>query len=323
MLKRGGASHGAGVGNYGNVLKWPKRTVLKTARRVTPVREFESHRFRQKHLQKRGQTKMLNFITNTSYSTPTLSCFSCQHFCMQSCECKKELPFVKNCNKGEPNMTLLKNIHRGETFEYCNVTWMVLEHDKLGHTLAITNSIIENTQIAPNEDEYWRIYNRGLHTRATRKKSDFIQFDNHQDYSNNWKKSSIRKYLNDEFLKQLCGDKSPRQLGFSKLVTDLTDFSGLKNYGESKDFVSLLTFDMYRKHRDILDEIYFDWWLATPRSSRKITIDSSKRWFDDDLHKTVLYITEEGAKSSTLANDNKSVRPVCYLDSNIKVVCPE
>ena len=171
----------------------------------------------------------------------------------------------------------LKDIPRGETFSCFGHEWIILEHDKTGHTLVLTKDIIGN-----------------------------MPFD--ESNSNNWEKSTLRKYLNGEFLKEMCQGLYPSNLGFFLLTTNLTADDGLKDYGESRDFVSLMTCDLYRKHRDILESIDEWWWLATPYS----TLAADPYY--------VRYVRTDG----TLVNRNAcyvdgGVRPLCYLSSEIFV----
>lgn len=175
------------------------------------------------------------------------------------------------------NRKKLKDIPRGEAFEYCGHEWIILEHDKMGHTLVLTKGIIRN-----------------------------MPFD--KSNSNNWKKSTLREYLNGEFLDEMCVGLSLKNLGFTLFKTNLTADDGLKDYGESIDMVSLLTCDLYRKHRDILKPIGEWWWLATPYSTLAA----------NSCH--VRYVVTGGALSCDYAyNVHWGVRPLCYLSSDIFV----
>ena len=75
---------------------------------------------------------------------------------------------------------------------------------------------------------------------------------------NDWRKSSLRKYLNGEYIKNFdTGD-------LLKLRSDLTTDSGQKDYGTSEDYISLLSCDLYRKYRDFVPK-YDNWvWTVTP-----------------------------------------------------------
>ena len=171
----------------------------------------------------------------------------------------------------------LKDIPRGETFLCFGHEWIVLEHDKTGHTLVLTKDIIGN-----------------------------MPFD--ESNSNNWAKSTLRKYLNGEFLKEMCQGLYPSNLGFFLLTTNLIADDGLKDYGESRDFVSLMTCDLYRKHRDILEPIDEWWWLATPYSTLAA------------LSCHVRDVLTVGTLDSNDAYDGYGgVRPLCNLSSDIAV----
>ncbi len=171
----------------------------------------------------------------------------------------------------------LKDIPRGETFSCFGHEWVILEHDKTEHTLVITKDIIGN-----------------------------MPFD--ESNSNNWAKSTLRKYLNGEFLNEMCQGLYPSNLGFFLLTTNLIADDGLKDYGESIDIVSLLTCDLYRKHRDILEPIDEWWWLATPYS----TLVAYSYY--------VRFVHTDGTLNYYSAyRGHWGVRPLCYLSSEIFV----
>ena len=50
------------------------------------------------------------------------------------------------------------------------------------------------------------------------------------------------------------------------IETDLTADDGLKDYGASKDLISLMTADLYRKNRHLLNLLKDWWWLVTPNT---------------------------------------------------------
>jgi len=75
---------------------------------------------------------------------------------------------------------------------------------------------------------------------------------------NDWRKSSLRKYLNDEYIKNFDTND------LLMLCSDLTTDSGQKNYGTSEDYIALLSCDLYRKYRDFIPT-YDNWiWTITP-----------------------------------------------------------
>ena len=93
---------------------------------------------------------------------------------------------------------------------------------------------------------------------------DFYKHAKFDNDSNDYKKSSIRKMLNTEFL-----DKLSAEVGAENIIehtVDLTSDEGNKKYGSVQDKISLLTCDNFRKYHDILEKYNpGSWWLlATP-----------------------------------------------------------
>ena len=75
---------------------------------------------------------------------------------------------------------------------------------------------------------------------------------------NDWRTSSLRKYLNGEYLEQFNrGDLLP-------FVSDLTSDDGMKDYGTAEDYVFLLSCDLYRKYRRFVPRFNNWWWTLTP-----------------------------------------------------------
>lgn len=85
-----------------------------------------------------------------------------------------------------------------------------------------------------------------------------MPYDN--DGSNDWRKSTLRKYLNEEHIKNFNkGDLLP-------FVSELTSDDGSKDYGTSEDYIFLLSCDLYRKYRPFMPK-YDCWtWTITPWS---------------------------------------------------------
>lgn len=79
-----------------------------------------------------------------------------------------------------------------------------------------------------------------------------------KDNCNDWRKSTLRRYLNEEYIKNF--DKAD----LLPLVSDLTTDSGQKDYGTSEDYIALLSCDLYRKYRETMPK-YDTWvWTLTP-----------------------------------------------------------
>ena len=87
-----------------------------------------------------------------------------------------------------------------------------------------------------------------------------LPFD--EDGKNDWRKSSLRRILNEQFL-PLIGEKH-----LVLTTQSLTADNGDTAYGGSSDFITLITDDQFRKYRDILLPIvteFDDWmWTITP-----------------------------------------------------------
>lgn len=98
----------------------------------------------------------------------------------------------------------------------------------------------------------------GLLAVAAKRFEDEMEYD--ENGSNDWRKSSLRKYLNEEFIKNFeSGDLLP-------FVSDLTSDDGMTDYGTSEDYVALLSDNLYRKYRKFVPQ-YDTWvWTITPWS---------------------------------------------------------
>lgn len=81
-----------------------------------------------------------------------------------------------------------------------------------------------------------------------------------KDNKNDWRKSSLRKFLNEDYIKQLNrGDLLP-------FVSDLTADDGTTDYGTSEDYIFMLSDNLRRKYRPYLPK-YDNWvWSITPYS---------------------------------------------------------
>ena len=136
---------------------------------------------------------------------------------------------------------------------------------------------------------------------------DFVytgtQFDSN---TNNYANSSIRKKLNDEFLKKIT-----KKIGRDALLDieiDLTSDDGLDDYGKVTDKVGLLTADMYRKYNRIIEKhpVKSCWWLATPWSTPHRGYSSYVRC-----------VISGGTLFNFYCNCNDGVRPFCIFSSSI------
>lgn len=128
-----------------------------------------------------------------------------------------------------------------------------------------------------------------------------IPFDtnNHND----WRKSSLRRVLNTDFLELL--DKKHLVMQTSDLIAD----NGDKAYGTSEDYVTILSCDQYRKYRDIVP-LFEEWmWTLTPWSCN--TSNSSN----------VRLVYPTGYVASTSAHYSYGVAPACLFSSQNLKLC--
>lgn len=162
-----------------------------------------------------------------------------------------------------------KNIGIGDTFELAGFTWMILDINEKGYYCLAS----------------------GIEDR---------EFD---EDSNDWKSSSLRKYLNGEYLKKICDS-----VGSENIVSferDLISLDGRNDYGACEDKVSLLTFDEYRKYREVV-KLNGYWWLLTPWGVKR-----------DGYESSVTVVCPSGFIGYDYCLNNFGVRPFCIFDSSI------
>lgn len=114
------------------------------------------------------------------------------------------------------NKVILSSVNPGNII---NDKYIVLEHFDSGNTAVIRKELLEKTM-------------------------DF------GESNNDWRDSNVRCYLNNDYLKDI-----EKEFGADSIVehmVDLLSMDGLDDYGTSKDKISLLTIDQYRKYRKIL-----------------------------------------------------------------------
>ena len=121
----------------------------------------------------------------------------------------------------------------GTRFKYSGFEWIALEETN-GGVLVVTAECLTDTD------------------------GDLNKFPFDENDKNDWRKSSLRKYLNGEFLQAIDADSLIKQ------TLDLTADDGMRNYGTSNDYVGILSCEQYRKYRDILPDYGCWWWTLTP-----------------------------------------------------------
>ena len=122
---------------------------------------------------------------------------------------------------------------------------------------------------------------------------------------NDFAASSLRAYLNGEFLRCLIKAGAPEEM-FEYFNIDLTADDGLKNYGGDRIRIGLITCEEYRLLRGNIPAFpYRWWWTATPNSP---------------INSFVRRVNADGSLYSDNAYDgNNGVRPLCNLKSEILV----
>lgn len=123
--------------------------------------------------------------------------------------------------------------------------------------------------------------------------------DNHND----WRKSSLRRVLNSEFLDLLDRDHLIKQ------TSDLIADNGDRAYGTSEDYVTILSCDQYRKYRDLVP-LFDEWmWTLTPWTCNTSYSHSVR----------VVYTT--GDVGGSYANNSHGVAPACLFSSQNLKLC--
>lgn len=176
----------------------------------------------------------------------------------------------------------LKTLKRGQTFYGAGIQWLVLGHTNSSQGLPIVTHIVST----------------GIVERRA--------FD--EKNRNDLGVSTLLAYLNGEFLERL--EDAFGEGAVAEQFIDLTSNDGLKDYGNVKAKVGLLTEEEYRQHRDILPPLGDEgwWWLATPYSTERAGYPSLVR-----------YVYSDGTLHHYAYNGDYGVRPALYLKSDISV----
>ena len=122
---------------------------------------------------------------------------------------------------------------------------------------------------------------------------------------NDFAASSLRAYLNGEFLRRLIKAGAPEEM-FEYFNIDLTADDGLKNYGGDRVRIGLITCEEYRLLRGNIPALPDRWWwTATP---------------DSPINSFVRGVYSGGSLGGSLAyGGGLGVRPLCNLKSEILV----
>lgn len=184
--------------------------------------------------------------------------------------------FGENLEKLNQAYEMLKKRYRklkiGETIEVAGLTWKVLDKLESGYLVIA--------------DKFY---------------GDDREFDTN---CNNWESSNLRNELNVELRKRI-----EEELGKKSLIEferDLTSLDGQIEYGNCKDYVSLISVDEYRKYRKLLPNMGRYWWTITP--------DSTSCNGDSTF---VSVVSPSGYVFNYGYCNDGGVRPICIFSSSI------
>ena len=181
---------------------------------------------------------------------------------------KKEVAELKKENL----VSIRKKLEIGDTFDLIGLNWKILDKTDSGY-VCLAETL---------EDEK--------------------QFDKN---SSNWKKSSLREYLNGEFLEKLSD-----AVGKENIISferNLLSLDGQTEYGSCEDKVSLLTVDEYRKYRNMIPNTDDGWWwIITPWSTPC-----------NDYERGVTVVSPSGDILNYGCCNDCGVRPFCIFSSSI------
>ena len=124
--------------------------------------------------------------------------------------------------------------------------------------------------------------------------------------NNDFMQSEILSYLTGEFANKFWKNGATLT-NFDYFPLDLTADDGTKKQEACNVQLGLLTADLYRKNRHLIEPISECWWLATPKS------------YVSDYVDTVLFVDSDGIIWDEYADDMRGVRPLCKLSDDTLV----
>lgn len=123
--------------------------------------------------------------------------------------------------------------------------------------------------------------------------------DNYNDGCNNWKTSTLRRFLNEDVLEEHFDAKH-----LIKQTSNLTADNGDKAYGTCEDYITLLSCEQYRKYRDYVPLFEECMWTLTP-------------WrCDTGSASYVRHVIPTGAIYVSYASGSFGLAPVCLFNSD-------
>lgn len=124
---------------------------------------------------------------------------------------------------------------------------------------------------------------------------------------NNWKNSKLKKYLEEEYCKELCNEFGENNITIHKV--DLLSMDGNDEYGVDSCLVSAMTFDRYRKYHKLIGNASCIEWLSTPNQTKESNYTTYVQYVD----------VYGGVGCGGCCWDDSAVRPFFVLKSSIFV----
>lgn len=166
----------------------------------------------------------------------------------------------------------LNEYNSGDVIKWNGYEWIVIDDGYIGKRILLMKDILK---MAPFDDR-------------------------EEGYTNNWKESTAREYLNGEFYDSLK-DKDP----ICDFMSDLTADNGDTDYGSSEDKIFLIDCNFYRKHRKEITPACDWWWTITPYASNSCN---------------ARYVSAGGSLNHGSAYAGHSgLRPACLVSSDILI----
>lgn len=137
----------------------------------------------------------------------------------------------------ETKTAAINTLGAGSIFNYGGIRWILLEH-------ARNAALCLAADLLPDEKP----------------------FD--AEGNNDWAGSSLRAYLNGDFMKELVAAVADAD-AFVEMVVDLTSDDGLDDYGTDRCKIALISDAQYRRFRKIIHNAKNWWWTITPFSTAK------------------------------------------------------
>lgn len=126
--------------------------------------------------------------------------------------------------------------------------------------------------------------------------------------NNNWKKSSLRKYLNREYKENIDKELASALIPFNRnLLTD----DGMSDYGSCVDLISLISEREYQDYREYISNKSDWWWTLTAWSANFNPLKGARYVHTDgSLYNTEAHTGSGGVSLAFLLNPSLKVKVI-------------